>query len=99
LQGWYAAAFEREMGCTEGEWLMWLPGAVGGRPLQLGAGMAQVAIGAGTLRLSWQLLAERRIALMRLPRLAVQFAFDGVDEAERQDFMRYFDLYTRRGGG
>jgi hypothetical protein len=99
LQGWYAAAFEREMGCTEAEWLMWLPGAVAARPLQLGAGVAQVAIGAGTLRLSWQSLPERRIALMRLPRLAVRFAFDAVDDAVRQGFMRYFDLYTRRGGG
>ena len=24
---------------------------------------------------------------------------EGVDEATRQDFMRYFDLYTQRGGG
>ena len=33
------------------------------------------------------------------PRLAISFRFNGVDEATRQAFMRYFDLYTQRGGG
>ena len=31
--------------------------------------------------------------------LAIAFHFEGVDQATRQDFMRYFDLYTQRGGG
>ena len=35
----------------------------------------------------------------RMPRLAVSFEFDAVDEATRQTFMRHFDLYTQRGGG
>jgi len=39
------------------------------------------------------------IALMRLPRLALRFAFSGVSEAERHAFMKRFDLYTQRGGG
>ena len=41
----------------------------------------------------------RRIALLSMPRLGVQFRFSGIDEASRQAFMRYFDLYTQRGGG
>ena len=29
MQSAYAERFEREMGCTEAEWLMWLPAAIG----------------------------------------------------------------------
>ena len=31
MQSAYAERFEREMGCTEAEWLMWLPAAIGER--------------------------------------------------------------------
>jgi hypothetical protein len=100
VQAHYAADFERDMACTQAEWLRWLPGATGGLPLQLGAGQAQVALAAGSLKLTWRELPPRQIALMRLPRLGVRFVFDGaVPEGERQRFMRYFDLYTQRGGG
>jgi len=87
------------MGCTEREWLAWLPGSAHGHPLMLDAGRASIAIGAGRLQLRWQVLAPRRIGLVRLPRLVAQFHFDRVDEEARQRFMRYFDLYMQRGGG
>jgi hypothetical protein len=100
MQSHYAAEFEREMGCTEREWLSWLARAVHGHALELGSGQATVRIGEGRLRLSWQVLPSRHIALARLQRLAAQFAFDaGVGEAARQTFMRTFDLYMHRGGG
>jgi len=87
------------MGCLEREWLSWLPGAVRAHALTLSAGQAVVAIGNGRLVLQWQALPPRQIALARFPRLAVQFRFEDVDEAARQGFMRYFDLYMQRGGG
>ena len=99
MQGWYPATFEREMGCTAGELLRWLPGASGGRPLEERADGAEITIGAGRMRLQWQALPPRQIALMRMPRLAVWFNFERVDELTRQQVMRYFDLYTQRGGG
>lgn len=99
MQAWYPADFKREMGCTEAELLMWLPGAVNGHALALMPHSADVAIGAGRLELAWRELPPRQIALMRMPRLAIAFHFEGVGEAERQAFMRYFDLYTQRGGG
>lgn len=98
--GHYAAAFERDQGCTEVEWLAWLPGAVRGHVLTLPSpGSAQVAIDGGRLELAWHVLPPRQIALVRLPRLAIRFRFLDVDEAARQRFMRYFDLYMQRGGG
>lgn len=99
MQGWYAETFEREMGCTVPELVRWLPGASGDCDVALQADAALITLGAGTLRLKWHSLPPRQIALMRMPRLAVSFSFEDVDEAQRQRFMRYFDLYTQRGGG
>jgi hypothetical protein len=99
MQAHCPEAFDREMGCTEAELLQWLPGATRGRPVETSAGQARVSIDAGHLMLVWHTLAPRRIALMQIPRLAVAFRFSGVDGLARQEFMRYFDLYTQRGGG
>jgi len=87
------------MGCTEAELAQWLAPAVGDRPLAVTPGHAEVFLGAGRFSLDWTVLPPRRIALITMPRLAVRFAFDGVGEAERQAFMKRFDIYMQRGGG
>ncbi len=97
--GWYPERFEREMGCTEDELLRWLPGALDGARLDVGPGQARACFDTGELRLAWQVLAPRRIALLAMPRLAIRFSFDGLEDAARQRVMRRFDLYTQRGGG
>ena len=99
MQSHYPETFERDTACTEAEWLGWLPAALGEHRYQQGPGEAQVQIGSGVLQLQWQAQPPRVIALVRLPRLAVHFAFRDVSEAERVAFMRRFDLYTQRGGG
>ena len=93
--------FERDTGCTESDWLRWLPGACGPHLLSLpDRGGAQVRIGErGQLRLNWRVMPARRIALVSLPRMLVHYQFSGLNAAERADFMRYFDLYMQRGGG
>jgi len=92
--------FEREYGCTESEWCRWMPAATGGHEcVAEGANALRVHVGSGTLRLSWEVLPPRVIALVRLPRLAVRFSFEGVSLAERRDFLRRFDLHLQRGGG
>lgn len=95
-------AFEREQGFTDAEWQRCLPGAVGPHALALPApGRAVVTLvdGQGTLHLDWTVLPPRRIALLSMPRLAVRYRFEGAPAATRREFMRYFDLYTQRGGG
>lgn len=100
MQPDYPRVFERDTGGTEAEWRMRLPGACGVRSLVFeGEHAARVSIDGGSLLLQWRSLPPRRIALMTMPRLSVRFEFDGVTDAERERFMRYFDLYMQRGGG
>ena len=87
------------MGCTEAELRGWLPGASGHRPIRWRERGADVALDGGHVAIDWRPLEPRRIALIVLPRLDVRFAATHVDEASWQGFMRYFDLYTQRGGG
>lgn len=91
--------FEREHGFTEAEWLRMLPMATAGHPMRALPGAAEVSIGPGGLRLDWTVLPPRQIALMRMPRLQVRYAFDGLTPAEQQAFMRRFDLHIQKGGG
>jgi hypothetical protein len=94
------AAFRREYGCSEAEWLGWIPGATQGLPLQRPAPSSlMVTVGAGQLRLRWEVLEPRVIALMRLPRLQVDFEFVDVALDDRVEFLRVFDRHLQRGGG
>jgi hypothetical protein len=91
--------FEREMGCSEAEWLRWLPGAVEGGAITLAASSAEAVVGEGRLHITWSLLPPRQLGLVRLLRLLVCFRFDDVMPCQREAFMRRFDLHTQRGGG
>ena len=99
MQSFYAERFERDMACTEAEWLRWLPAAMGEHPWQVSGASLRAQIGPGRLHIGWQAVAPRTIALMRLPRLAVVFQFHGLDAVQRHAFMKRFDLYMQRGGG
>jgi hypothetical protein len=99
MQSVYAGRFEREMGCTEAEWLRWLPAAIGERPWRLEGKSVTVRIEEGTLALDWRIGEPRSIAQVRLPRLHVCFRFEGLDASQRLAFMKRFDLYMHRGGG
>jgi hypothetical protein len=99
MQDYYPERFEREMGCTELEWLQWLPKALGEHHWKLQTGSAGVRIGDGALGVKWQQASPRVIAKLHIPVLQVSFRFAGVGETTRQDFMKRFDLYMQRGGG
>ena len=99
MQSHYPERFERDMGTSEAEWLSALPRAIGEHVHELLPGQARVHIAGGRLQLRWQVLPPRVIALLRMPRLAVWFEFEGVPEEARQRFMKRFDLTLQRGGG
>lgn len=99
MQPDYPLHFVRDTGGTEAEWLARLVGACNEHSVEVGEHRARVAIGDGELSLQWGPLPPRRIALMNLPRLQVEFRFERLDDDGRRRFMRYFDLYMQRGGG
>lgn len=99
MQSFYKAQFERDMGCTEAEWLGWLPAALGSNAWQRDGASAQVSIAPGSLRIQWRKAEPRVLGLARIPRLLVRFAFAGLDDDQRYVFMKRFDLYMQRGGG
>lgn len=99
MQSSYEPVFEREMGCTEAEWLGWLPAAMGECVWTRDGQSATATVPPGSLSLSWEARPPRVIALMRMPVLHVRFTFSGLDAARRYQFMRRFDLYMQRGGG
>lgn len=99
MQSSYEAAFEREMGCTEAEWLGWLPAAMGDCAWERHGQSAMAELPPGSLSLRWEARPPRVIALMRMPVLCVRFNFKGLNAAQRYAFMRRFDLYMQRGGG
>lgn len=87
------------MGCTEAEWLGWLPAAVGVCAWRLEGNQAHIEIPPGRLSVRWAPQPPRVIALMRMPVLRVNFEFIGLDAEPRYAFMKRFDLYMHRGGG
>lgn len=95
------SAFEREHALTEAEWLRVLPMAVDPHGLErLAPCAADVRLqDGGLMTLRWKILPDRRIALLRLPRLGVRYVFDPEVRAEARDaFMRRFDACLERGG-
>jgi hypothetical protein len=99
MQSSYEPVFEREMGCTEAEWLGWLPAAMGDAVWQQKGQSLSAEVPPGYLAIAWQPRPPRVIALMRMPVLHVRFVFTGLDAEQRYTFMRRFDLYMQRGGG
>lgn len=90
----------RDMGCTPADLLRWLPAVVGNQPVRWLNSGCEVTLGQGrSVQLAWQVLAPRRIALMRIERLHLDIVFTGCDAGVRRAFLDRFDAYTRRGGG
>ncbi len=92
-------AIDREMGCTREEFLRWLPGATRYAPMQLTGDKAIVRTGAATVEIAFTQAPPRRIERVSIPVLKVKFRFSGAGPVAYREFMAYFDLYTKRGGG
>lgn len=87
------------MGFTLGEFERTLPAALNHKPYEKTSGGYRAQIASGTLELKVSEQKHRKIASFSLPYLVVDFAFDGLSEAEVAETMRFFDLRFQRGGG
>ena len=94
-----AEEVRREMGCTRVEFIGWLPGATRQAPSRIDGDLVTIMTHGGRVQIVLEEKPPRRMGLMALPVLGVTFSFRGLDQPGRDDFLTYFDLYTRRGGG
>jgi len=90
---------QRDMGCTRAEFFRTLPGATRHVPLEIAGDTVTLSLQRGRVEIDLAERPLRRIGSFALPVLGVTFRFTGVDDAARDDFLAWFDLYTRRGGG
>ena len=90
---------DREMGCTRAEFVGWMPGACGGIAFEVNGNRISIRPGGGEVMITVQEAAPRRLGLLCLPVLSVQMRFRGLSESARADFLKRFDMFTRRGGG
>lgn len=94
-----AFRLHRDMACTRAELMRWLPGAVRMDPFEIDGDVVTIMTHGGRVQIALEEKPPRRIGSIALPVLAVTFCFRDLDEPARNDFLAYFDLYTRRGGG
>ena len=93
---------KREMGFTRKELLSKLPAALHGYPYSIEGDVITIIppeSAPNAICITLGEAAVRKIALLRLPYLHVDFDFTAVDDAAAKRFLTQFDLYTRKGGG
>ncbi len=95
----HGGCLRRQMTCTRAEFMSWLPGATRNAPARVDGDTVTIPVGSGCVEITLEEAAPRRAGQMRLPTLDIRMRFTGMDEATRESFIAYFDLYTRRGGG
>ncbi|HMA31375.1 MAG TPA: hypothetical protein VKT00_06125 [Casimicrobiaceae bacterium] len=94
-----AFRLNRDMACTRAELMRWLPGAIRTASFRVDGDVVTVMTQGGRVQIAMEEKPPRHIGSMALPVLGVTFCFRGLDEPARNEFLAYFDLYTRRGGG
>lgn len=93
---------KREMGYTRKEFMRALPSALHDYPYQLDGDVITIAppeCSGQQIIITLGAEAVRKIALLRLPYIHVDFDFTAVDAATHKRFLTQFDLYYRKGGG
>jgi hypothetical protein len=93
MQTLCAEHFDREIACSEAEWLSCLPRAIGSHPYRVVAKAASIKIGPGQLALSWRTCTAPGASTHRQHHLLVSFRHSGLDDAQRYLFMRQFEAH------
>lgn len=93
--------FKRDMGYSAAEFFRILPSAVGGYEHTVDDGRVVIRHPDEDRELVLRVseLPERRIGMMRIPRIEVEFTFHNFPPRERQGFLIAFDRSYQRGGG
>jgi hypothetical protein len=90
---------ERVMGCSRVDVARWLVELTGSDHGLLERGCAELQLDWGVLTIETQAMPPRRVALLRLPQLAVRFRYDPAFRYQARAWITHFDHHTQRGGG
>lgn len=91
------ARVEKVMALSPGEFATTIAALAPAGPT---AKSVQVPLGSGSVAIRYEALPGVRLGgLLELPRASVTLTFDNVSEAEREAFVRRFDVAFQRGGG
>ena len=93
------AQFTREMGITPDEFRRTLPDAVGHEKYSIQGNEILIRDPGGRVRIVLHPTGVRRLGMLALPVTPVEFAFEGLDQSDRERFMDRFERYFQRGGG
>jgi len=93
-----ATPFQRDVSATLDELANWVVAAYPDAHRD-GAGTYHIESGDAALTLSATPGPERRIALLRLPTLRIEYRFTRGSAEGRAALLRRLDLYMHRGGG
>lgn len=66
---------------------------------QTPVGAMTIDAGEFSLTLRWKVLEPRRIALIRIEQLELEFAYPSEASAQAREWIMRFDRHTQRGGG
>ncbi|MBU0654100.1 MAG: hypothetical protein KJ914_03095 [Gammaproteobacteria bacterium] len=87
------------MGFTRVEFLRILPAALHDYPYTQEHDCIQVTVDGKLLTITLGEEQVRRIAMLALPWIPVEFDYSRIGDVPFQTFLRQFDLYYRKGGG
>ncbi len=89
----------REMSITHRDFFRLLPRAVNGAPVTRRGNQADIATGAGRVKITLAPESVRKLGLMEFPVTPVSIEFDGFNPADQEAFLTRFDLAYQKGGG
>ena len=93
---------KREMGYTRPEFMRTLPAALHDYEYHIEGDVITIIppeAADKTMTITLGSEAVRKIALIRIPYIHVDFDFSQVEEAVHRRFLTQFDLYFKKGGG
>ncbi len=93
---------KREMGYTRPEFLRTLPAALHDYTYSVEGDVISITAPEAadkTMTITLGSEAVRKIAMIRIPYMHVDFDFSEVNEAVSKRFLTQFDLYFKKGGG
>lgn len=89
----------RVMACTREDLERWVGALIGQAVVVPDSGALRLCLGWGVLEVQTEVLPPHRIALLRVPQLAVRFRYDPSLQDQARAWIAHFDRHTQRGGG